>query len=119
MIARRVIFLIWLGCSILALAADRKGWQTFTATAYSVEGETASGKQTRAGRTVAADPDILPVGTRIQIAGAGSYSGVYVVHDTGRKIHGHEVDIFIDNPAEAKRFGKKKVRVRILKQPSK
>jgi 3D (Asp-Asp-Asp) domain-containing protein len=113
------MILVWLLCSALLSPAATKGWQTFTATAYSVEGETASGKQTREGRTVAADPDILPVGTRIQIAGAGPYSGEYVVHDTGPKIRGREVDIFIDNPAEAKRFGKKKVRVRILKQPSK
>jgi 3D (Asp-Asp-Asp) domain-containing protein len=103
----------------LALAAGKQGWQAFTATAYSVEGETKSGKQTREGRTVAADPDILPMGTHIQIQGAGAYSGNYVVHDTGPKVQGREVDIFIDNPAEAKRFGKKKVRVRILKQPSK
>jgi 3D (Asp-Asp-Asp) domain-containing protein len=89
-------------------------WQTFTATAYSVEGETASGAVTREGRTVAADPDVLPFGTRIQVEDAGPYSGDYVVHDTGRKIKGREIDLFIDNPAEAKRFAKKPVRVKIL-----
>jgi 3D (Asp-Asp-Asp) domain-containing protein len=86
----------------------------FTATAYSVEGETASGKQTREGRTVAADPNVLPLGTRIEVRGAGPYSGTYVVHDVGPKVTGREVDIFIDAPAEAKKFGKQKVRVRVL-----
>ena len=98
----------------LAGAAGRGKWQKFTATAYSVEGETASGKQTVEGRTVAADTAVLPIGTRIEVKGAGPYSGTYVVHDNGRKINGREIDIFIDAPAEAKRFGKKQVSVRVL-----
>ena len=89
-------------------------WMTFTATAYSVEGETATGKPTVEGRTVAADPAVLPFGTRIEVEDAGPYSGTYVVHDAGRKISGREIDIFIDAPAEAKAFGKKQVRVRIV-----
>lgn len=102
-------------CASVAFAAPK--WQKFSATAYSIEGETASGKQTREGRTVAADTTILPLGTRIEIDGAGPYSGTYVVHDSGRKIKGREVDIFIDNPVEAKKFGKKAVRVRVLSKP--
>jgi 3D (Asp-Asp-Asp) domain-containing protein len=90
-------------------------WQTFEATAYSVEGTTKSGKQTVEGRTVAADPKILPVGTRIEVADAGPYSGEYVVHDTGPEIRGREIDIFIDAPAEAKQFGRKQVRVRVTR----
>lgn len=91
-----------------------QGWMKFRATAYSVDGETKSGKQTVEGRTAAADPRILPIGTRIEVRGAGAYSGEYTIHDTGPKIKGREVDIFIDDPAEAKRFGKKVVRVRVL-----
>jgi 3D (Asp-Asp-Asp) domain-containing protein len=113
-VTRRSLFLSgW--TVLLRIGAEAKTrWQTFTATAYAVDGQTASGKQTIEGRTVAADPKVLPLGTRIQISGAGPYSGTYVVHDTGRAISGREVDIFLDSPAEAKRFGKKKVRVRIL-----
>ena len=81
-----------------------------------MEGQTASGKQTREGRTVAADPAVLPLGTKIQVRGAGPYSGTYVVHDSGRKIGGREIDIFIGNAAEAKRFGKKPVQVRVLEK---
>jgi 3D (Asp-Asp-Asp) domain-containing protein len=36
------------------------------------------------------------------------------VHDTGPKVKGNEIDIFVENPAEAKKFGRKKVRVRVL-----
>lgn len=92
-------------------------WQTFNATAYSVEGETASGNQTREGRTIAADTRILPMGAKVEVADAGPYSGVYIVHDRGRAIRGREIDIFIDNPSEAKAFGKKPVRVRVLEVP--
>ncbi|MDZ4798257.1 MAG: hypothetical protein SGI92_08855 [Bryobacteraceae bacterium] len=61
------------------LAAQGRGkWQTFSATAYSAEGETKSEKQTVEGRTVAADTSMLPPGTRIQISGADAYDGVYV-----------------------------------------
>lgn len=110
-IPRRMCFLV-IVFTLTASAAGR--WQKFTASAYAVEGETASGKQTREGRTVAADPDILPLGTKILVDGAGPFSGVYMVHDSGPKIKGREIDIFMDSAAEAKQFGKKEVRVRVL-----
>jgi 3D (Asp-Asp-Asp) domain-containing protein len=106
---------VLLAATVLPAASGK--WQKFSASAYSVEGETASGKQTREGRTVAADPKVLPLGTKIEVSGAGSYDGVYVVQDAGRTIKGREIDIFIDAPAEAKQFGKKNVRVRVLSKP--
>lgn len=115
MLARIVLAgLLALSC----VSAKPKKWQNFNATAYSVEGETASGKQTREGRTVAADPRVLPIGAKIQVRGAGSYDGTYVVHDKGPAIKGREIDIFIDDANEAKRFGKKPVRVRVLELPA-
>ncbi len=85
----------------------------FDATAYSIEGKTASGGQTHEG-ICAADPSVLPLGSRIRVHEAGPYSGEYVVTDTGRKIKGQEIDIYLANDAEAKRFGRKKVRVEVL-----
>lgn len=93
----------------------RSKWIPFIATAYSTEGETASQTTTEAGRTVAADPDVLPIGTVIDVRNAGPYSGEYVVQDTGDKIIGRKIDIFIPTRAAAKEFGKKPVRVRIVK----
>jgi 3D (Asp-Asp-Asp) domain-containing protein len=72
----------------------------FEATAYSIEGKTASGHQAREG-TVAADPKILPIGSRIRVSDAGELSGVYVVADTGRTIKGREIDIYMKNDAGA------------------
>jgi rare lipoprotein A len=86
---------------------------TFQAAAYSVTGTTSSGDLTSRG-TVAADPAVLPVGTRIRITGAGRYSGVYVVNDTGPKIAGARIDIYMPSRLEAKRFGRRRVRLRVL-----
>jgi hypothetical protein len=44
---------------------------SFEATAYTIEGETASGAQTRKG-IVAADPKVLPIGSRIRVPGRRS-----------------------------------------------
>jgi 3D (Asp-Asp-Asp) domain-containing protein len=85
----------------------------YVATAYSVTGKTASGEYTHR-HIVAADPDILPIGTRIRIRRAGRYSGEYVVADTGEKIVGRKLDIYLPSAAECKKFGKKVVRVTVL-----
>ena len=85
----------------------------FEATAYSITGTTASGMQTRRG-IVAADPKVLPLGTRIRVHDAGPYSGEYVVSDTGPAVNGHEIDIYMPSADAAKQFGRRKVRVEIL-----
>jgi 3D (Asp-Asp-Asp) domain-containing protein len=84
------------------------------ATAHSVHGETADGTRSRVG-TVAADPAVLPLNSRIRVEGAGPYSGVYSVEDTGPKVAGRHIDIFMTTPTEAKKFGKKAVRVVVLR----
>jgi 3D (Asp-Asp-Asp) domain-containing protein len=89
------------------------GWLAFEATAYSQEGKTASGMRSHEG-IVAADPKVLPLGTRIRVHDAGPYSRDYVVRDTGRTIKGREIDIYVDDDREAKRFGRKRVQVEVL-----
>jgi 3D (Asp-Asp-Asp) domain-containing protein len=85
----------------------------YVATAYSVTGITASGNWTKR-HFVAADPDILPIGSRIKVTRAGRYSGEYVVADTGVKIQGRRLDIYMPNEPECKKFGVKPVRIRVL-----
>jgi len=55
--------------------------QSYLATAYSLRGRTASGKGVSRG-LIAADPRVLPLGTRVRLE-AGSLSGEYEVADTG------------------------------------
>ncbi len=86
--------------------------RSFRATAYCLKGRTANGGSVRRG-IVAADPRILPLGTRIEID-AGSYSGTYTVADTGGGVRGRTLDIWVPNCAEANRFGRKSVRVSVL-----
>jgi 3D (Asp-Asp-Asp) domain-containing protein len=87
--------------------------ETFEATAYTIEGETAAGTQTRRG-VVAADPKVLAIGTRIRVEGAGPLSGEYRVEDTGRAVKGREIDIYVPTAAAAKQFGRKQVQVQVL-----
>ena len=82
---------------------------TFRATAYCLKGKTALGGAVRRG-IVAADPRILPLGSRIQID-AGSYSGTYTVADTGGAVRGRVLDIWVSTCSEAVRFGRKSVMV--------
>lgn len=86
----------------------------FIATAYSVEGTGASGKWSHPG-TVAADRGILPLNSKIRVYGAGKYSGDYTVEDTGGKVDGHHIDVYMPSRAEAKKFGRQRVKVMILK----
>jgi 3D (Asp-Asp-Asp) domain-containing protein len=85
----------------------------FEATTSSVAGETAKGTETRDGM-VASDPAVLPLGSVISVSGAGPYSGRYVVTDTGSKVIGRHIDVYMHSTAEAKEFGKKTVIVRVL-----
>ena len=83
-------------------------------TAYCTEGETASGEQTRRG-IVAADPQVLPLGSRVRVQGLGRpHDRTYDVEDTGREVKGRELDIFMADCAAAKKFGRQNAQVRIL-----
>ena len=86
---------------------------SYIATAYAQKGVTASGLYVHQ-HVVAADPDLLPAGTRIKIRHAGRYSGEYVVADTGDKIQGRKLDIYLPSALACKKFGVKPVRVRVI-----
>ena len=81
---------------------------SFTATAYCLKGRTATGGNVRRG-IVAADPRVLPLGTKINL-NAGSYSGSYLVADTGGGVKGRKLDIWVPSCSEARRFGRRTVK---------
>lgn len=85
-----------------------------TATAYCDHGRTKSGAYTRPG-AVATDPRVLPLGSVIRIK-TPDYTGTYTALDTGAAVKGHDVDIFIPDCAEAKRFGKRRVIAEVIRQ---
>jgi len=86
--------------------------QTYTATAYSLRGRTASGKPVSRG-LIAADPSVLPIGTRVRLE-AGSWSGEYLVADTGGAVKGRRIDIWTPTAQEAVQFGRRPVKLTVL-----
>lgn len=96
-----------------------KGKKTLKATAYdlSIEscgkqpedpgyGITASGAKAVKGRTIAVDPKVIPLGTKVYITFPEDYNnmnGVYVAEDTGRLINGEHIDIFFGEDKNGKR----------------
>ncbi|HEX5707914.1 MAG TPA: 3D domain-containing protein [Pyrinomonadaceae bacterium] len=91
--------------------------QSFVATAYSLRGRTASGRNVARG-LIAADRRVLPLGSRVRIE-AGPYSGEYLVADTGGLVRGRKIDIWMPSSGEALRFGRRMVKLTVLSRPGK
>jgi 3D (Asp-Asp-Asp) domain-containing protein len=87
----------------------------FTATAYCKGKTTASGVDVRTG-IAASDPAILPVGSVVNIAtDTAKYNGVYTIMDTGPKVQGRVLDIYMWSCHEALAFGRRPVEVTVLR----
>jgi 3D (Asp-Asp-Asp) domain-containing protein len=94
-------------------AAPLTAPQAYTAFSYSLCCRGSSGMGVRRG-TIAADPRILPYGTRVRMTGAGSYDGEYLVTDAGTAIKGNKIDVWVPTIHEARRFGRKNVKLTVL-----
>ena len=67
----------------------------FSATAYCKGTTTASGVRVRTG-IAASDPSLLPVGSVINLTTRDTkYNGVYTIMDTGPKVQGRIVDLYM------------------------
>jgi 3D (Asp-Asp-Asp) domain-containing protein len=87
----------------------------FAATAYCKGSTTTSGVAARTG-VAAADPQLLPVGSVVNVAtGEAKYNGVYTVMDTGPEVQGRELDLYIWSCNEALQFGRKSIEVTVLR----
>jgi 3D (Asp-Asp-Asp) domain-containing protein len=105
----------------LATPADTTGAMqagaqlAFAATAYCKGETTASGAVARTG-IAAADPGLLPVGSvvRIDLPDA-RYAGIWTVMDTGPAVQGREIDLYLWSCNEALAFGRRQVRLTVLR----
>ena len=87
----------------------------FTATAYCKGTTTASGVNVRTG-IAAADPDLLPVGSVIQVDRLGEkHNGIYTVMDTGPKVQGRHIDIYMWSCHEALQLGRRPTQITVLR----
>lgn len=75
-------------------------------------GVTATGKRATAGRTVAADWNVLPPGTVVEIEGIGRR----VVEDSGGAIKGNRLDLFLPSRSAVDRFGRQRLKVEIISE---
>lgn len=63
-------------------------------------GPTASGKMPKAGRTIAVDPKVIPLGSKVVINGK-----TYTAEDTGSAIKNKRIDVYFDSHKAALNFG--------------
>lgn len=84
----------------------------FVATAYSLRGRMANGQTVHSG-AIAADHRILPLGTVVIIDGMGTF----IVKDSGGAIKGNRIDIWMSSAAQARKFGRRTVVLKILSKP--
>ena len=60
----------------------------------------------QAGRTIAVDPRVIPLGSKVRMNGKE-----YIAEDTGGAIKGKRIDLFVDSHSEAMKFGKKLIEI--------
>ena len=85
----------------------------FEATAYGGGGLCADGHPAEPG-VLAADPRVLPYGTRVYVEfeGVPQYNGVYTVHDCGSAVKGKIIDVYMDGGWN--QFGRRNCRVYLV-----
>jgi 3D (Asp-Asp-Asp) domain-containing protein len=99
--------------TVKAGATELPTLHNFVATAYCVKGPTFSGLQVRSGM-IAADPRVLPIGSIVRVI-AGDRSGIYSVLDTGPLVSGRRIDIFMPDYSDARKFGRRKVEIQVIR----
>lgn len=73
--------------------------------------QTYSGATARSGHTVAVDPDVFDIGSKILIDGI-----VYTAEDVGGGVQGDHVDIFVDTHEETLEGGVKYKDVKVIRR---
>ena len=67
---------------------------------------TKSGTIPHEGRTIAVDPDIIPLGTQVIIDGQ-----IYTAEDTGSAVKGNVIDIYFNSHEETEEYGRQERKV--------
>lgn len=86
------------------------------ATAYCYTGNrTYTGTWPQEGRTIAVDPEVIPLGSKVYVSCESwpEINGEYIAEDTGGKIKGNIIDIYMDKYSDCIKFGKRSVIIKI------
>lgn len=117
--------IVAVGSKVVTAAVSRGNQSTsegkefyVTATAYTpycegCSGTSASGIDLRGNsnlKVIAVDPNLIPLGTKVWVEGYGNA----IAGDTGGAIKGNKIDVLVQSKSQAKNWGRKKVRIRIL-----
>ena len=79
------------------------------ATAYCLMGTTATGTRVHNG-TVAVDPGVIPLHSRLRIPGYGRGRAL----DTGSAVRGNHIDLWMSSCAAARRWGARHIHIEVL-----
>jgi len=96
----------------------RRPLGAFAVRAYTYEWDdnilsrTASGAFPMVGRTVAVDPRVIPLGSKIYIEGLGER----IAEDSGGKIRGKMLDLFLPSDEACRQFGVRQHQVQIVEK---
>ncbi|AYJ89402.1 LysM peptidoglycan-binding and 3D domain-containing protein [Bacillus safensis] len=91
---------------------------TVTATAYTandggISGITATGvnlNKNPNAKVIAVDPNVIPLGSKVYVEGYGEA----IAADTGGAIKGNKIDVHVPSKSQAKNWGVKSVKVKVL-----
>lgn len=86
----------------------------YTASCKGCSGVTSTGinlKKNPGLKVIAVDPSVIKIGTKVYVEGYG-YA---IAGDTGGAIRGNKIDVFIPNKSDALKWGRKTVKIKILK----
>lgn len=86
----------------------------YTANCNGCSGITSTGinlKRNPDAKVIAVDPKVIPLGTKVYVEGYG-YA---IAGDIGSAIKGNKIDLFFPTKAEAYKWGRKDVKIKILK----
>lgn len=86
------------------------------ATAYCYGSITKTGTSPVEGRTIAVDPEVIPLGSKVYVSCDTwpEIDGTYVAEDTGGAIKGNIIDVYMQDYDTCLQFGRRQVEVRVL-----
>lgn len=91
---------------------------TVEATAYTSTGnKTATGTWPVEGRTIAVDPDLIKSGTIVRVGrgqGLDDGDGLYTAEDTGGRIKGKIIDIYMNSESACEAWGRRTIKIELL-----